>query len=253
MDINTDPNIYAWNRYTKSWVYAQHPLPHLNTFGSNSVGFGLEAARVYRQVHPDTAVYLVCCALGGTAFTPSKDTGMGSFSWRPTYSGPPANCLYSLMIQSTREALNSLSSFPGVYIAGLLWHQGESDLGNANYSNDLYSFINYMRTDLLVDNKGDGNIPFIGGTMMKSWRNINEQLTYPIHKVHLSLNQVWLSSCCDFDDLTGKYDYVHFDANSQREMGRRYGMKLLEVEKIKTDALIAFQRQQQQQSNTVHP
>lgn len=236
---NVDPRIFQWcrgkttdsqgrqlgyNAFVKDiWIPAQNPLQHHTISNNQSVGFGLSLAKKYLRdcCGPNDQIYILNCALGGSGFTPI-DLGWGSMTWRKNTHATLLN-LYDEMIKDIRKVMKST---PNLQIKALFWHQGESDIGNWQYAHDLVNFIVNYRTDL-----GNPNIPFICGTMLKQWKDMNP-MSANIDAIHKDIDKIapWLTGVCNFDDIQGAEDWVHFDANSQREMGRRYCDKLKQIE-----------------------
>lgn len=195
------------------WQVAQHPLQHLFLAYSNSVGFGLNFAKEYlKSLGPDDEVYILCNAYGGSGFTP-VNFGKGPISWRKGFQGYMG--LYERLLEDTHSALASVQ---GLELKGFLWHQGETDVGNPNYQAELYKLINDYRTDV-----GNPNLPVVCGTMLKTFKDAGGNGAALVDAAHKGIsNMVWLADCAVLDDLTGEPDNVHFNAASQRIMGKRY-------------------------------
>ena len=124
---------------------------------------------------------------------------------------------------------------PGLVLKGVLWHQGENDVGNYSYHHDLHTFITNVREDVL-----NVNLPFICGTMLKSYKDGNYNTQY-VDMVHKDLpNTVWLTDCVVLDDLVSpdmQSDFIHFSAKAQRIMGIRYFEAFKKVEQRLVTAL----------------
>jgi len=204
-----------------TWIKAQHPLQHRLIYNNNSVGFGLDFAKeLLKKLNPKDEIYLLNCALGGSGFQPS-DLGYGTVSWKKSES---VNInLYNSMIEDYN---NVMSKNQGLIMSGILWHQGEADAGlnNTNYYYDLVKFITDFRTDMK-----NTNISFVCGTMLNSWKKMVKGAA-TVDWAHKSIKMLapWMTDFCDFDDLVGAYDMVHYNAESQREMGKRYAQKMLQ-------------------------
>ncbi|MBM1107268.1 sialate O-acetylesterase [Aurantibacter crassamenti] len=109
-------------------------------------------------------------------------------------------------------------------IKGILWHQGESDTSNElnikEYSNRLSYLFNEFRTIV-----GNNQLPIILGELggyskdNESWQKINSA-------IHSYTQKDSLTSFITTQDLEHKGDYIHFNANGQREMGKRYAQKM---------------------------
>ena len=108
------PRIFQFNRNLKTsryptenmgfWIPAQHPLQHMSLTNDNSVGFGLSFAKEYlKKCGPNDEIYIVCCAMGGTGFTP-VNFGYGSACWKKNFKGTYE--LYNMMIKDVMLLIN---------------------------------------------------------------------------------------------------------------------------------------------------
>lgn len=191
------------------------PLQHHGISDPNSVGFVRTFCEAYLKDNPNTEITIVPCALGGTGFNPS--TGY-VITWDKTIQ---ANLnLYNEMIN---DCNNVLKQYPDMEVIGCLFHQGENDIGNWQYPTKLDKLVRDMRIDLW-NGKG-GNMPFICGTMLKSWKDLNSATKY-IDDAHKNIQWRFndgLTACSWFDWITlPPYDdgmSVHFNAQAQRYMG----------------------------------
>ncbi len=103
-------------------------------------------------------------------------------------------------------------------IAGILFHQGESNNGQPDWVGKVQGFVSDLRSDL-----GLGDVPFLAGEMyyQGSGAGHNElvaELPDAITNAHV----------ISASGLTGT-DQWHFDLASQRELGIRYGQKMEEL------------------------
>jgi len=112
-------------------------------------------------------------------------------------------------------------------IKGILWHQGENDAktNSMNYQNNLTSLLKVFRK--IVDNN---NLPILIGELGKynenneKWQEINDA----IHNyVKSDTNSMYIKT----QDLKDKGDKLHFDAESQRIMGKRFAKSYLKISK----------------------
>jgi hypothetical protein len=67
----------------------------------------------------------------------------------------------------SRETINALIDNPGSQIKGILWHQGESSVGNPNYATLLDQFLTDIRNDL-----GDPKSSVVLGGMVPYFVNV---------------------------------------------------------------------------------
>jgi hypothetical protein len=102
-------------------------------------------------------------------------------------------------------------------IRGVIWHQGESDLGKLeSYLPNLEMLITQLRSDL-----GISDLPFIAGHIAtdqpgrKGFNDLIDQLPQ-----HVPFTGVVHAK------RTRTFDQVHFDTKSQLRMGKRYAKKM---------------------------
>jgi hypothetical protein len=158
---------------------------------------------------------LVPCAVGGT----------------PLRRWMKGGDLYSNAVERAHLAMKFGT------LKGVLWHQGESDSGtrtNAeSYGTRLAQMIKDLRADL-----GAPDLPVVVGQLGEFLydrgpdkspyaRVVNDSLArLPEHVPH--------TACVMSKGLTHKGDVLHFNAASQREMGKRYAHEMLKL--IETEA-----------------
>ncbi len=156
-----------------------------------------------KKYHTD--VGLICCADGGTSLE----------QWMP------GSVLYDNAVNCARLAQRSSE------IVGILWHQGEGDIGNKGYLTYQTRFegmIQKLREDLnlpeipvLVGGLGDFLMEFKSpnGTDMSQYLKVNEALESIAEH---NKNCGFVSA----EGLTSNPDYLHFNAESLYEFGLRY-------------------------------
>jgi hypothetical protein len=104
-------------------------------------------------------------------------------------------------------------------IAGILFHQGESDTGKAEWVDKVEAMVANLRTDL-----GLGEAPFVAGELLHSgccgkWHN-------PL--VAKLPERIESSKVVSASGLAGM-DSAHFDLEGQRTLGARYAEAMLEL------------------------
>lgn len=147
-------------------------------------------------------VGLIPCAVGST--------GMGEWLGDSVRLVP----LYSNLLERARVA-----EAAGGLLSGVLWHQGEadaSDIRNSSlYEAELRQFILKCRSDL-----GKPQLPFFLALLADfNHMHYRDSVNAAIRRTAASLPYVYL---VDTHDLSCKPDSLHFDAEGQREMGRRF-------------------------------
>ncbi|MEP6951261.1 MAG: sialate O-acetylesterase [Ginsengibacter sp.] len=193
-------------------VPATEPLQN-NTPEKGCVGFALTFAKLYaaQKLEKGREVLIIPCG--------AVTTGFGNQHWNR------GNDLYQDAVDRTNFVLDH---FPGSKLKCFLWHQGESDVsfGAADYEYLLETMIKGLYLD--IKTKSVDSIPFILGGFVPYWVNTYQQFR-PIDSV--LRNEPTRLPVAGFADpeipfVIKKPDdtvnAIHFDANGQREMGKRY-------------------------------
>jgi hypothetical protein len=202
------PHPRVWT-LTKSdeWAPAVDPL-HYDKPKVAGVGLG----KTFRETIADAVgnehvqVGLVPCAVGGTSID----------KWKK------GDALYHEAVRRARIALKHGR------LAGILWHQGESDCGSeakrAAYPAKLERLITDLRADLDAP-----DVPFVLGQLgpfhetKAPGSQAMSELLLAFPKTHAN------TACATTEGLTDVGDGTHFDAKSLRELGRRYAAAYLKL------------------------
>ncbi len=192
------------------WEPALEPVTH-DKPTMLGVGPGLAFGKAMAAHDPGVTIGLVPCAVGGT---PLKRWQQGGD-------------LYSNAVHRARLAL-----LDGT-LKGILWHQGESDSGtitNANsYGDRLAQMIQDIRADL-----GCPDLPFVVGQIGEFLYDRGPDHSPYARVVNAALaalpGKVPATACASSKDLKHKGDQLHFDAASQRELGRRYAVEMIRLQ-----------------------
>jgi hypothetical protein len=156
---------------------------------------GVMFAKTLLEAEPGRPVYLVSNARGGTSI---KEWAKGGH-------------YYAEAVRRSKAAGAQ------AHLAGILWHQGESDQGAADsYLGKLQALVGNLRSDF-----NDPNLPFIAGQIQKG-DAINEQIAKLPETTHAT---AYVSS----QGLTTT-DGTHFDTKSQLLLGERYAAEMLRVQ-----------------------
>lgn len=188
-DKVTNPDIFMLTKDLK-WVIAKDPV-HFDK-GAAGVGLCSEFARDVFKADPKSPIGLIPCAMGGSSLD----------QWQP---GKP---LYVTAISRAKEAMKQGS------LAGILWHQGESDAkpeSIATYPARFETMITQLRKDL-----GAENVPVLIGEIIPGHGNhdaVNVALAETAKKTP---NAALVSSA----DLGKKQ--LHYDSADYRALGKRY-------------------------------
>jgi hypothetical protein len=207
-DKQSHPRVFFFTT-NQTWQLAAEPI----TFDPkkfHGVGPGVAFGKAMAEANQTRFIGLVPCAVGGT----------------PLRRWLPGADLYSNAVRRTKLAMNHGT------LKGILWHQGESDSNekdSATYGARLASMIQSLRKEF-----SSPNVPFVAGELGQFLitrtnhpnlfaKRINETLqALPTH--------VEKTGCVESTGLNHKGDDLHFDSASQREFGRRYARKMMELQ-----------------------
>lgn len=194
-----------------TWQYAVDPVH----YDKNRAGAGLGRSFALELVkrNPDITVGLVPAACGGSPIS----------SWEPgAYHTPTDSHPYDDAIERTKRAMES------GHLAGILWHQGESDSGPeraSHYKERLIELIGRFRADLDAP-----TVPFLIGQLgqfeAKPWTDGRRQVNQAQIEV---AGEVPYSGFVSSLGLTSMGDNTHFNTDSLHEFGRRYAERYLEI------------------------
>ena len=183
-----------------TWAPAIDPM-HFDRPERIGVGLASTFARVVAEARPGATIGLIPAAFGGSALD----------EWQP---GQPH---YVNAVTRAREAMKRGR------LAGILWHQGESDADaakTATYAERFLKMITQLRADL-----GAENVPLIVGELGRfkpEHTGINAVLaTLPKTVPHCA----FVSS----EGLGDMGDKLHFDTPALHEFGRRYAEAWLKL------------------------
>lgn len=202
-DTVTYSNVLSLDR-DLNWVRAKHPL-HWDK-SEAGVGMGITFAHeLAEKMGGDVAIGLVPCAAGGTSI------GKWLEDFKFEYTGNFN--LYTNLIKRANKAAESGN------IIGMMWHQGEGDAGDSNayltYLDKMQTLFNRVRKDL--------NMPYMPIVVGE----LGDYLSYArLAEINAAINELPTvminSGAVDTKGLTPNSDKVHFTANSQLELGKRY-------------------------------
>jgi hypothetical protein len=201
-DTIPDVHVLTLNK-NNEWVYAKEPLHYYEPGRTGldcGLAFGKKLAGLYGK---NITIGLVPCAIGGS----SIEQWLGDSTYRNVR-------LYTNFM----EKANAAKQY-GV-LKGLLWHQGESNAGNAyiNYKQKLDALFTRMRNDL-----GYPDLPVYAGQLASFLVKKNNPHAEEINNDLESLSKSFKNfHVINTQDLTSKSDTLHFDSPSQRKMGERF-------------------------------
>lgn len=198
---------------TDNWVPAKDPV-HFDKPAAVGVGPGLSFARAVRQALPAHEIGLIPCAVGGSGIddwqTGARHSQTGIYP-------------YDEMLARVKKAKKEGR------IKAILWHQGEQDSNPekaAVYEEKLLHFFTKLRKDI-----GARKVPVIIATLGDFYVERNpeaKRINDIIIRVPENLKNVYYVSSSGLDHHG---DQVHFGTAAQKELGRRYAEKYLQIRK----------------------
>lgn len=197
-DQVANPKIFMLDKDCK-WVLAKDPL-HFDKPGIAGVGLASQFAREILKADSETSIGLIPCAVGGTSLQ----------QWKP------GGKLYSEAVERARIALKD-----GM-LAGILWHQGESDSGTpesvATYPERFAAMIANLRKDL----NADGTPLLVGelGRYQTKYLEFNKMLPKAAALVQPC-------AIVSSEGLGPNADNIHLNSASLRIFGARYAEAFL--------------------------
>lgn len=204
-------------------VPAEAPLNRYSTIRKKLSLQGINPAWSFAQkMHKITGkkILLVVNAKGGTSIdlwmkdSPCDTLFVKNETWPDRTCAPQ---FYSEAVRRTKQAMQ----FGRLY--GIIWHQGESDATKEEtrqkYMNKLARMVCDLRKDLEAD------VPFIVGEVF------HEGPGAPINPILLMISEnIPNSECVTADGLTANKDGIHFNRESQIELGERYAEAMLKLQ-----------------------
>ena len=201
-------------------IEAVEPLQH-HSLSPGKIGFGLTFAKNYVNnglLEEGRYLLIIPCGNNGTGFSDKR--------WNK------GNDLYNDAVFRTKYVLGGN---PQNRVIAILWHQGEQDVDwtdSAQYVSYLSMMISNMRKDISGNPEG---IPFILGGMVPFWveqehRRIQQQRIIATTPSRLE-NTGYASPYLPFSlhKLNDWDDMIHYNAEQQRELGKRYFSAYLDL------------------------
>ena len=213
IDRTPHPRVLALSA-NDEWVVAVDPV-HFDKPDRTGVGPGLAFAKEIAEQNPGIRVGLVPTAVGGS---PIETWAPGGYHER-TGLHPWDDAVHR--IEVTGQAGE---------IKAVLWHQGEGDSSPARaplYEDRLHDLIRRFRE--LV---GDEHLPFIVGQLgqFKEWSDGRRVVNTAHENVPTKVPYTRFVSSDGLTDTDG----THFDAQSARELGRRYAEAYADIQQSTT-------------------
>jgi hypothetical protein len=189
------------------WVEATDPL-HFDRPAMVGVGPGLSFAQYMLGKNKKIRIGLVPCAVGGSSIEVWQ-AGKEYLKDHP----------YDDAIKRAKIAMQY-----GV-LKGIVWHQGEADSNvekAGRYMANLKKLVADLRKDLLAS-----DVPFVAGELghyRENYKLVNAVLKNLAHEVPDS-------GLATSEGLVHKGDGTHLDTPSARELGKRFAVVMLKLQK----------------------
>ena len=208
------------NRKMGEWCQALPPLCRPNTGLTPVDYFG----RTLTENLPENIrVGVIHVAIGGIRIEGFMPEGMAEFvktapGWMTGMLQAYGNNPYERLVTLAKKAQKD-----GV-IKGVLMHQGESNTGDPEWANKVQNVYDHLLGDLQLKPE---EVPLLAGEVVQANGEglciaMNKQINELPKTLHAA--QVVSSTGC-----SNGPDKLHFDAAGYRELGRRYGEKMLEL------------------------
>ena len=194
-------------------IEAVEPIQH-HTKNKTKIGFSFTFAKLLKnQINSDSNIILVPCGFGGTGFKDNR--------WNK------GDDLYNDAIERVKSIVKN---YPDSKLITILWHQGEKDVGSTSYQTDLDNFIINLRNDLDAH-----DVPFIVGGMVPFWvdqsseRKKQQKIISNTVNRHVKIGYADPEIPFRIKKIDDEFDAIHYDADGQRELGKRYFNEFLRL------------------------
>jgi hypothetical protein len=191
-------------------VYAKEPF-HWYEPNLTGLDCGMSFAQtLLKDLPQDVSILMLPVAIGGSS--------MSQWLGDSTYRGVP-------LFTNFKEKV-SLGDFYGE-IKGIIWHQGESDANERNiakYPEHIKILFNSFR--YVIENE---QLPILMGEL-GSYSKTNENWQRINNAFHDFTDTEPHTYLINTQDLKHKGDYIHFNSEGQREIGKRFAKAFSDIE-----------------------
>jgi len=189
-------------------IDAKEPLHHFNP-KPDRIGFALTFAKLYQAyIQKKNDILIIPCGMDNTGFD-----GEG---WHKK----------DFLFDNAVSRINYVfKKYPKSNLKAILWHQGEKDVNYKNYQQNLDTFIVQLRRDIIGANS---NTPFILGGMVPYWTELKPERKRQQVIIKETTHRIPVTAFVDsylpykIQKPNNNEDTVHYNADGQREMGKRY-------------------------------
>ncbi len=204
----TNPRVFAMT-VDGQWVLAKDPIHQKDGRTEPGVGPGIPFALEMLKANPTVTIGLVPCAVGGS----------------PLKRWQKGGDLYERAVTRAR-----LAGQAGV-IAGVLWHQGETDSDKQPWANSYEGRLSQMFKDLRND-LGLPNLPIvvgqIGDFLTQEKHPYVDTVRAALKKISADVPNVGYADSAGLVDLG---DQLHFSEESQKQMGAHFAKAMQALDK----------------------
>lgn len=188
-------------RKENEWDTASPPL---HECWNGAIGPGDYFAKTVLAALPSSdTIGLVPCAISGEKIETFQKAGGSKYSW---------------IIQRAKLAQDA-----GGIIDGMIFHQGESNCGDSAWPGKVGTVVEDLRADL-----GLGDAPFLAGELPYGGDCATHNTQ--VNKLPMVIENAHVVSASGLavDPADTQWN-LHFDHDSNVELGKRYGQKMLEA------------------------
>lgn len=191
----------ALGRVKDQWDVA---CPPLHETYQDAIGPGDWFAKtIVKKVPEEDTIGLVPCAISGEKIETFMKSGGSKYNW---------------IINRVK-----LAQQKGGIIEGILFHQGESNNGDANWPSKVNILVEDLKKDLNL-----GDIPFIAGELLYSGGCVGHNTL--VNKLPSVVKNCYVVSANGLVvDPADTQWRLHFSHDSQVTLGKRYAQKMIEV------------------------
>ncbi len=132
---------------------------------------------------------------------------------------------FAQAVSAVRDAIDS--SDTALQLGGVVWHQGEADSTDVDYTVDIQYLVNGLRREF-----ADPDLPFVAGELAYS-RNDSAMFNERLNGIAPLIENFEVASAEGLVTTDG----THFDSPSLRELGDRYAIAMLGLQGYDTSGL----------------
>jgi Carbohydrate esterase, sialic acid-specific acetylesterase len=194
-------NCAATGRVTDQWDVAAPPL---HECWNDGLGPGDYFAKTLLDIIPEgDSIGLVPCAISGERIEPFLKVG---------------GTRYDYIVRRARMAQEA-----GGVIEGILFHQGESNSGDASWPGKVNTLVTDLRTDLAL-----GDVPFLAGELLYTGGTAGHNTQVNRIPGMVSNSFVISANGLVVDPADTQWN-LHFGHDSVVEFGKRYAQTMIEA------------------------